>query len=228
MSTPFAVNPGAMLGGISQGLTGLPIIVGLPSFQAPVPNFVLGVTTEEKGSSSNQFPGLQLSAGDLFLKSARNAGEYTFKMIISETPNINSQLIQKVSQAMQQISTIASTFAVYGGVIPNISGISSNFAVAQIQTLNSIKDGFQPILALNLFMPLGAFSTRNPFLSSQWYIKDLYFEKGEAERGAIATITLKELIVKRDATSFTYKNIAKNLANELIGPGVGSSIGALL
>jgi hypothetical protein len=224
----FAINPGNLLGGVSQGITGLPIIIGLPSFQAPVPNFVLGVTTEEKGQTSNTLPGLQLSGGDLFLKSARNAGKYTFKMAISETPNINSRLVQNVSQALQQISTIASTFAVYGGVIPNISGISSNFAVAQIQTLNSIKDGFQPILGLNLYMPLGAYSTRNPFLTSQWFIEDLFFEKGEAERGVVATITLKEVLSKRDATSFTYKNIAKNLANELIGPGVGSSIGALL
>jgi len=228
MPAPFAVNPSSMLGGLSQGLTGLPIIVGLPSFQSPVPNFVVGVTTEERANTSNTLPGLQLSSGDLFLKSARNAGEYTFKMVISETPNINSTLIKQVSQALQQISTLANTYAVYGGVIPNLSGISSNFAVAQIQTLNSIKDGFQPILALNLFMPLGSFSTRNPFLTSQWYIKDLYFEKGEAERGVIANITLKEVLVKRDATTITYKNIAKNLANELLGPGVGSSIGALL
>jgi len=227
MPSPFAVNPSNLLGNLSQGLTGLPIIIGLPSFQAPVPNFVIGVTTEERAQTSNTLPALQLSSGDLFLKSARNAGEYTVKMIISETPNINSRVIQQISQAMQQISTIASTFAVYGGVIPNISGISTNFAVAQVQTLNSIKDGFQPILALNLYMPLGAFSTRNPFLASQWYIKDLYFEKGEAERGVIANITLKEVLVKRDATTRLLGNIVKNLANELIGPGVGSSIAGL-
>lgn len=222
-----SVNPTQMLGGVSQGITNLPVIVGLPSFQAPVPNFVLGVTTEERGITSNTLPGLQLNGGDLFLKSARNAGEYTFKMIISETPNIRSETIQEISQTMQQVSAIASTFAVYGGVIPNISGISTNFAVGQIQTLNSIKDGFQPILALNLYMPLGAFSTRNPFLSSQWFIKDLDFDKAEAERGVIATITLKEVLFKRDATSFLYKNIVKNLANELLGPGVGSSIAGL-
>jgi hypothetical protein len=228
MATPFAVNPTQLLGGPSQGITGLPIIVGLPSFQAPVPNFVIGVTTDERANGSNTLPGLQLSSGDLFLKSARNAGVYSVKMIISETPNIQKQIIQQISQAMQQISTIASTFAVFGGVIPNLSGISTNFAVAQMQTLNSIKDGFQPILALNLYMPLGAFSTRNPFMASQWYIQDLAFEKSEAERGVIATITLKEVLVKRDATTRLLGNIVKNLANELIGPGVGSSIAGLL
>lgn len=228
MPPPFAVNPSNLLGGVAQGITGLPIIIGLPSFQAPVPNFVLGVTTTERGKTSNTLPGLQLSSGDLFLKSARNAGRVTIKLIISETPNVTNTAVQEISQALQQISTIASTFAVYGGVLPNVSGISTNFAVAQVQTLNSIKDGFQPILALNLFTPLGAYSTRNPFLSSQWYIEDLDFEKDEAERGVIAMITLKEVLVKRDATTFTYKNIVKNLANELLGPGVGSSIGALL
>lgn len=228
MPIPNVLDPQQMLGGITQGLTGLPIIIGLPSFQSPVPNFVMGVTTEERSTTSNTLPGLQLSGGDLFLKSARNAGEFSFKMIISETPNINSQLIQQVSQALQTISSIANSSAVYGGVVPNLSGLSSNFAVSQISILNAIKDGFQPILALNLFMPLGAFSTRNPFLSSQWYIRDLYFEKGEAERGVVANITLKEVLYKRDATTITYKNIIKNLANELLGPGVGSSIGGLL
>jgi hypothetical protein len=228
MSTPFSINPTQLLGGVAQGITGLPIIIGLPSYQAPVPTFVLGVTTEEKAMTSNTLPGLQLSSGDLFLKSARNAGEYSIKLIISETPNIKSQVIKNISETMQQISAIASSFAVFGGVIPNLSGLSSNFAVAQISTLRSMKDGFQPILLLNSYMPLGSFSTNNPFLNSQWYIKDLSFDKQEAERGVVATITLKEVLVKRNALSFLYKNIIKNLANELLGPGVGSSIGGLL
>jgi len=223
----FSFDPQSMLGSMSQGLTNLPIIIGLPCPQAIIPNFVVGITTEEKARTSNTLPGFQLSAGDLFLKSARNAGTFNVKLIVSETPNVRNETIKTISSAMQQLSTIASSFAAYGGVLPNIAGISSNFAIGQLNALQAMKDNFQPILALNLYMPLATFSTKNPFLTSSWYIEDLSFEKGEAERGVIADITFRELLLKRSPVLSIY-NVLTNLANELLGPGVGSSIGSVL
>lgn len=216
-----------MLGSMSQGVTNLPIVIGLPSVQALVPNFVLGVTTDESGQTSSTLPGMQLTAGDLFMKSARNSGKFTFKLIISETPNVKNQKIKQISLVMQQLSTIASSLAFYGGVLPNVPGITSNFAVSQVQALQAMKDGFQPILCLNLYMPLSAFSTTNPFLTSSWFIESLDFDKQESERGIIATITLKELLLKRSVVS-SLTNILTNLANSLLGPGVGSSIASVI
>lgn len=224
----FRFNPQAQLGNAAKGLTGLPLIVGLPSPQSIIPNFALGMTTEESSKTSNTMPGMQISSGDLFLKSARDPGTYTVKMAISENPNVKSETIQNIAKALQQISSIANTLAVFGGgTVPNISGITTNFAVSQINSLRAIKDGFQPVLALNLYMPLSSFSTINPNLSSAWYIEEISYEKGESEAGVVATITFKELLMKRDS-SYTVLNILKNIANELIGPAVGSSIGSVL
>lgn len=224
----FTLDPQGMLGTSSKGITGLPIVIGLPSPQAPVPNFVIGVTTEEGATTSNTLPGLQITAGDVFMKGARNGGEFTFTIILSETQNVKSQKIANITKTLQQISTIASTFmAAGGGVLPNISGITSNFAVSQLGALQSMKDGFQPILALNLYMPLSSISTRNPNLSSNWLISNIRPTKAEAERGFVVEVTLKELLLKRSSGP-SLISIATNLANELIGPGVGSSIGGML
>lgn len=212
---------------MSQGVTQLPVVIGLPSPQAVVPNFVIGVTTEEHATTSSTLPRFQLSGGDLFLKSARNTGRFKFSMIVSETPNVKKETIRTISAAMQQLSALGSAFAFYGGVVPNVPGITSNFAVSQINALQAMKDGFQPILALNLFMPLNSFSTRNPFLTSSWYISDLDYSKKESERGFIVEITLQELLLKRSAAA-TITNLLTNLANSLIGPAVGSSIASVL
>lgn len=223
----FSINPQSVLGSAVQGITGLPIIIGLPSPQAKVPNFVTGITTTEKARTSASLPGMQLTGGDLFMKGARNSGRYTFQFIIDSNPNVKSEKIQQISQALQQISTLANTFAFFGGVLPNVSGITSGVVGSQIATLNAMKDGFQPILALNMFMPLSSFSTTNPYLSSVWYISDIDYNKGESESGVVVEITLQELLYKRDAQA-SFVSIATNLANELLGPGVGSAIGGLL
>ena len=77
-----------------------------------------------------------------------------------------------------------------------------------------MKDNFQPILALNLFMPLSSFSIGNNFLTSYWYIETMDFDKAMAERGIIVRISLKELIERRSFTS--VKRTLANLATELL------------
>lgn len=207
------------------GVIGLPIIIGLPSNQAPIPNFAIGVTTEENARTSMSMPGLPLSAGDLFMKSARNNGEYTFKIALSETPNVKSEQIKKISMLLQKISTVVSSFMVFGGagVLPGLGGITTNFAVAQLNALHAIKDGCQPLLMLNFYMPLETFSTNNPYLYSLWYIVGIDSPKLEAEGGMLVTVTLREQLVPRTFTLAVY-NIVKNLANEYIGGSVGSKI----
>ncbi len=226
--TSFSFDPQNLLGGMTQGVTNLPIIIGLPSRQNPVPNFIMGITTTERARTSSTLPGMQLTAGDLFLKSARNGSEFTFRVIVSETPNIKKEVVETVSKAIQQLSTIASSFANFGGVFPNTSGITSNFVSSQLSALSSMKDGFQPIMALNMFMPLSAFSIQNPYLTSSWYIDHVEHAKEEAERGVVVDVTLRELLMKRDPSFTLLTKVAANLANQLVGPGVGSSIGSLL
>jgi len=222
----FSFNPQAALGSASQGLTGLPVIVGLPSSVNPVPSFVVGVSTWERANTSSSMPGLQITDGDLSMKAARNGGVYTFEFIIGATPAVKDEQIQGIVNAVQQISRIANTLLGGGSLLTSLANTSTSFVATQIQTLNSMKDGFQPIFALNLFMPLNSFSSQSSDLVSAWYIEKLDFNKAEAEQGCVVTITLKELLQRSSSGSVT--SILKNLANSLIGPAVGSSIGAIL
>lgn len=217
-------DPQSQLGGLSKGVTGLPVLIGLPSKVNPVPGFVIGVSTTEHARTSSQITGMPITDGDLVMKSARNPGSYTFQFVISSSPNVKNQQIVKITKIVQQIANVANTLL--GGGPPNLTGASSNFVASSLLTLRNMKDGFQPIFALNFFMPLSAFSIGSSYLASSWYIESLDFEKAEAEQGVIATITLKELLNKTKTGGAS--TIIQNLANQLLGPGVGSAVGGLL
>jgi len=217
-------DPQASLGAASQGITGLPVIIGLPSKVNPFPSFVIGVSTTEHARSTSQITGMPITDGDLVMKSARNPGAYSFEFIISETPAAKNQQTVQVTKLVQQISNVANSLFGNSGSFEalNLTGVSSSFVTSQLLTLQNMKDGFQPIFAVNLYMPLSAFSIRSSYLSSSWYIESIEPVKGEAERGCTVTITLKELLNKTSFGSAT--SVVENLANQLLGPGVGSSV----
>ena len=211
----FEFNPRGKLGETSQGLIEQSLIIGLPSESNPVPNFVIGTTTTENATISSTLPGMTVTDGDLVQKSARNGGKYNFQLIISEEPNVSNQQTAKVSQAVQQISNVAKTLLnPPTSFVPNLSGVNTSYIASQITALRNMKDDFQPILALNLYMPLSSFSIGNNFLTSYWYIENLSFQKGESERGFIVNVGLKELLEKRSFTS--VRRILSNLATEIL------------
>ena len=211
----FSFDPKGKVSDYSQGLIGQSIIIGLPSIASYIPTFVIGTTTTERATISSTLPGMTVTDGDLVQKSARNGGRYTFQIIISETPNVSSQQIAKVSKAVQQVANLARTLLNPApSNIPNLSGINTNQIASQLTTLRNMKDYFQPVLALNLFMPLSSFSIGSNNLTSYWYIENIEFNKGEAERGVQVSVTLKELIQRR---AFSDVNrILSNLATELL------------
>lgn len=211
----FEINPRGKIGSFSQGIIGQSVIVGLPSSASAIPSFVIGTTTIERAKISSTLPGLTVTDGDLIQKAARNGGTYNFNFIISETPNVTSQQIAKVSKAVQQISNVARTLLNPApSFIPNLSGINTSYVATQLTTLRNMKDFFQPILALNLFMPLSSFSIGSNFLSSYWYIDNVDFSKGMSERGIEVSISLKEVIERRSFSS--GKQILMNLATEIL------------
>lgn len=211
----FEFNPRDKIGNYSQGIVGQSVIIGLPSNASAIPSFVIGTTTTERASISSTLPGLTVTDGDLIQKAARNGGVYNLQFIISESPNLNSQQIAKVSKAVQQISNVARTLLNPApSFVPNLSGINTSYVATQLTTLRNMKDFFQPILAVNLFMPLSSFSIGSNFLNSYWYIQNLDFMKGEAERGIVVNITLKEVIERRAFSS--AKQILMNLATEIL------------
>jgi hypothetical protein len=212
----FEFNPHSKVGSYSQGVIGQSVIIGLPSMASAIPNYVIGTTTTENANISSSIVGLPITDGDLIQKAARNSGTYTLKLILSETPNTSSQQIAKVSKAVQQISNVARTLLNPSpSFVPNLSGISSSFIVTQLTALRNMKDFFQPILALNLFMPISSFSVGNNNLNSFWYIEKISFDKEEAARGVIVNLSLKEVVERRSFSSVsqTLMNLATEILN---------------
>lgn len=196
----FALDAASFIGSSLSGLIGAPIVIGLPSDQAPIPNFVIGIIPKESIKTSVSLPGFQLAAGDLFMKSAVNPGTYTFDIVITKDSSLNAAWLPMVSTALQALSGAANSIASFGSVIPNLAGVSANYAVSQITTLHKMKNNTQPILLLNSFITLGSISQSSPFLNSQWFIEDIGAMREEAEGGAVVEVTLKELLVKRNAS----------------------------
>lgn len=218
-------DPQGSLGGAAQGAIGVPVIIGLPSVVAPIPNFVMGVTTHERVNTRTNITGLPITDGDLVMKSARGVGRYTFDFALSATPNVSSQQVRQITQMLQQISNVASSLLGAGGGLAALTGVSSNPISTQIRSLENMKDGFQPIFALNLFMPLSSFSIVSSYLTSGWYIETLDYDKEEAAQGGPIKVTLKELLSKKASG---VAGIIENIANQVLGAAVGSSVGGLL
>lgn len=218
-------NPQSVIGKAAQGAIGLPVIIGLPSDVNPAPNFVIGVTTKERARGSSQITGMPITDGDLIMKSARNPGKFSFDLILSEQPAAKSQQIVQISKIVNQLANLGNV--VFGSASPaSIAGATASYVTSQLMALQAMKDGFQPIFAVNLYMPLSAFSINSSLLSSSWYIEDIDYDKQESERGVTVSITLKELLSK---ASFASKSsIIQNFASAILGPGVGSAIGGLL
>lgn len=219
------LDPSTFIGSALEGVIGAPILIGLPSNIAPIPNFVIGIIPEENAQGSVTLSGLQISGGDLFMKSAINGSEKILTMALSNDTLMPQQWIQTVANVLQILSGVGN--AIGGGGIPNISGVSNNFVTSQLSSLRNIKNGNQPIMLLNSFVTLQSIGQNNNNLSSNWYIENYQIIKEEAEGGCLVQIKIKELLSKRE-TLLSAGNFITNFANEIISPSLGSSIGSLL
>jgi len=219
------LDPMSFIGSQLEGVVGAPIIIGLPSKQAPVPNFVIGIIPEESAQASSTLSSLQMSAGDLFLKSAINGSEETISFILTQDSMLPQSWITTVTNIVQNLTGIAN--AIGGGGFPNLSGVSSNYISSQLSALRNIKNGAQPVMILNSYIDFGSIGQNNNNLSSNWYIEDYKILREEAEGGCTVQIKFKELLTKRDST-LSVKSLITNFANEILSPSAGSAIGGLL
>lgn len=223
----FTLNPAELIGKAIEGAIGAPVIIGMPSDTAPIPNFVIGIIPQEQARTSAQLSGLQITAGDLAMKSAVNPGQYTFTLPLATNADFPTEWLTTVTTVLQTVTRLANSFASFGSVIPNLSGVSGNYAAAQLSTLHAMRDGRQPITILNAGVPLGTISQSSPFLSSQWFIENIEVMREESEDGFEVSVTLKEQLKKRDA-AFTAGNLLTNLAGELVSPLAGAALGGVL
>lgn len=219
------LDPMSFLGSQLEGLIGVPILIGLPSRIAPIPNFVLGIIPEESASGSQTLSKLQTSAGDLFLKSAVNGSEKTILLTLSQDSLFPEQWINDVATVIQNLTGVLNSIG--GGGSPNLSGVSGNYITSQISALRNIKNGNQPVMLLNSSISFGSIGQNNNNLSSNWYIESWRIVREEAEGGITVQVKFEELLTKRDS-SLTAGSIITNFGNEIISPSLGSSVASLL
>lgn len=219
------LDPMAFLGSQLQGVIGAPIIIGLPSKQSPVPNFVIGIIPEESASCSTTLSSLQLSGGDLFLKSALNGSEKTINLVISQDSMIPETWISTVTTVVQNLTGVLN--AIGGGGMPNLSGASGNYVTTQLSALRNIKNGTQPVMILNSGIDFGAIGQNNNNLSSNWYIENYNIIKEEADGGVVVQVKFKELLKKRESL-LSVSGLITNIANEVVSPGFGNSLASIL
>jgi len=219
------LDPSEFLGSQLEGLIGAPILIGLPSDIAPIPNFVIGIIPEAYASASNTLSSLQTSQGDLFLKSAINGSEETISMALSQDSLLPENWISIVTTVVQNLTGVLNSIG--GGGLPNISGVSGNYLTTQLSSLRNIKNGKQPVMLLNSPINLASIGQNNNNLSSNWYIENYRVIREESEGGLIVQVKLEELLTKRDPT-LGLGNIITNFGNEIISPSFGSTVASLL
>jgi hypothetical protein len=108
---PFSLNPSDLIGNALSSEIGSPIVIGLSSPNGKIPNFVIGTIKNEKFNTSTNIPTLQLQPGNLFTKSAINAGSYYFEIVLTQDPDLKPEWLSTVATVLQQFSSIGNTLA---------------------------------------------------------------------------------------------------------------------
>lgn len=222
----FNIDPASLIGNALSDLVQRTIIIGMPSDSAPVPNFVLCEVPEEEADTSVQLSAFQTTQGDLSAKSAINGGEYRIQIALSDDDTTPASWFTAVTTALSSIVNVTNNLlANAGGVIPNLSALTTSYVGGQLSALTAMKNNRQPITILQSYINLGTISQTSPFLSSNWFIERMNIVAPESDQGCIVNLNLKEQLVKRETSGV---NALKNLAGELLGPIAGSAVGALL
>ncbi len=224
----FNIDPATLIGNALADVVQRSIIIGMPSDTAPIPNFILCEIPEEGADTSVSLSAFQVAPGDLSSKSAVNSGEYHIMIALSDDDTTPATWFTAVTTALAAITGgLNSLLSFGGGIIPNLSAITSSYVGGQLAALTAMKNNRQPITILQAYINLGTISQTSPYLESQWFIEKMNIMAAEGEQGCIVNLSLKEQLKKRNA-AFTSANLLKNLAGELLGPLGGGALGAIL
>jgi len=221
----FSLDPSRFLGQSIANSLGAQIIVGLPNDNSPIPQIVLGFLQEENGESSVSIATRTIPQGSIFQKVAKNPGFFDFNFIISANDFQVQNLLPVLSTSLSAISGLSNQFASFGAIVPNFSGITGDFVLSQINTLNSIMDNAQPVLLLNSYLSLQSLSQKSAWLESFWLISNIKPAHKNSEGGVIVQISLEE-VLRANPQNFG-KSLVTNIGNAVLGPGVGSSVASL-
>jgi len=221
----FNVDPSALIAESVTSLVNSAVVVGMPTEGAPTPLFCLCEIPEETMRAGAILPGALTQAGEMKTRSVIQPSTLELRLAMSEHDGKNSDVFKIVQVALANIANIINSFANYGAILPNLSGLTSGYIASQISSLVQMKNNMMPIMVLSNYFSLGVLQQNTSYLYSQWFIEDIESIHEGGKDGVVIGIRLKEQFTPRNAS--TLAGAAAALAGEIISPIAGATIGAI-
>lgn len=220
-----SLNLAGMISGAVSGLFDSAIIIGLPTTDAPVPTFCLCEFPEERARASSRLPGNLTQAGEYKARTVIEAATLELDIVLSDIPvTKNQNIFRAIQTVLNDIALVANSFASFGAILPNLSGVSVGYVASCLSTLNQMKNYMQPVMLIDSYIPLSALQQNTPYLSSAWYIEEISPPHKAGEAGIALTLKLREQFSLRKTTAL---GAVYTVASETIAPNGGATIGGL-
>lgn len=218
----ISIDPSQLISNAITNAVGAAILLGMPTKESPVPNFVLLTIPDEQAKLSARLTGSITQAGEFNARTIIQPSEHKFTAVISED-DTSVKILRTVQTILSGFASLTNSVASFGAVLPNLSGLTTGFINAQIVALNAIKNNRQPVMLLGAYFSLNSLQQQTPYLSSKWYIESVQPQHDEQKRGAVFQIEMKEQLERRDTS--LLKGGIKALAGEIGSPLAGQTMG---
>lgn len=219
----ISLDPSQLISNAITNAIGAAVLLGMPTKEAPVPNFVLLTIPEEQAELSAKLTGAITQAGEFNARTIIQPSSMKFTGIISED-DTSTETIRTVQTILSSVALLTNSVASFGAVLPNLSGLTTGFLNAQVTALNAIKNNRQPVLLLGAYFSLNSLQQQTPYLMSKWYIERVQPQHDEQKRGAMFQIEMREQLERRDTS---LAGGLKALAGEILSPLAGQVAGGL-
>ena len=221
----FSLNPATLVTNAITSLVNSAVIIGMPCKGAPVPLFCLCEIPEENMRGAVKLPGALTQVGEMKTRSVILPSTFEFSAAMSEHDGKNPELFKVVQTALTAIAVLINSYASYGAILPNLSGLTTGYVASQISALNQMKNNMQPIMILSGYFSLGVIQQATAYLSSSWYIEEIEAGHQGGEDGTVIKIKLREQFTPRNIS--TLAGAASAIAGEVISPIAGMAAGGL-
>lgn len=218
----ISIDPTQLVSNAITSALNTAILMGMPTKEAPVPNFVLIAIPDEQPEMSARLSGAITQAGEFNARTVILPSSFKFTGVISED-DTSSDTLRLVQTILTGFASLTNQVASFGAVLPNLSGLTTGFLNAQVTAMNAIKNNRQPVMLLGAYFSLNSLQQQTPYLSSKWYLERITPQHDEKKRGAVFQLELREQLERRDTG--LLKGGLKALAGEIGSPLAGQTMG---
>lgn len=221
----FSLDPATLVTDAITSLVNSAVIIGMPSSGSPVPLFCLCEVPEETMRASATLPGALTQVGEMRTRSVIQPSTMELSLAMTEHDGKNSDIFKAVQVALTAIAALINSYATYGSILPNVSGLTTGYVASQISNLVQMKNYMMPIMVLSNYFSLGVLQQGTAYLSSSWYIEDIEASHEGGKDGTIIKLRIKEQFTPRNVS--TLAGAVSAIAGETISPLAGLAVGGL-